>query len=457
MNDRDGYDLGPDRLFPGLADPVLSSASLLNEIASRHPHAIPMAAGRPYDDFFDPAELPGLIGDYQRHLSNELGLDRVEVTRRLFQYGRTAGHIGALVARTLAHDHGITADPDAIVVLTGAQEGMFTVARALCASPRDVLLVTSPCYVGMLGAAKLLGIETAAVPERPDGLAAADVAAVAARIRSAGRRPVALYLVPNFSNPSGHTLTLTQRRELLEVAATHRMLLIEDDPYGFLADSSCRVPALKALDRDRRVVHIGTFAKTCFPGARVGYVVADQRVGLPDGGRGLLADQLALIRSMITVNTSAIAQAVIGGMLLRCGGRLSEANQGRVAHYRRNLTMLLHALEREFPPAVREAYGVSWTQPVAGFFVVLRVPFVVDDDTLRLSATRYGVLWMPMSYFYVGGGPRRELRLSCSALDPEQIDEGVRRVAALVRDCAGNEEDNRDDDATVPADAVHRS
>ncbi|MEU4620076.1 PLP-dependent aminotransferase family protein [Actinoplanes sp. NPDC023801] len=423
-------DLGPDRLFAALADPVLSSAALLNEIASRHPEAISLAAGRPYDGFFEPAELGGLIDEYRRYLSVEQGLPEAEITRRLFQYGRTAGHINELVARNLELDHDIRVDPASVVVLAGAQEGMVAVTRALCTGPGDVLLVTSPCYIGMLGAAKLLGVEVAAVPERPDGLAAADVAAVADRVAATGRRPVALYLVPTFSNPSGHTLTLAQRHELLAVAASRRLLLIEDDPYGFLAGPQERVPALKALDPGRHVVHLGTYAKTCFPGARVGYVVADQRVRTADGRRGLLADEIALIRSMITVNTSAVSQAVVGGLLLRGGGRLREANRERIAHYRRNLEVLLDALNRSFPPGS----GVSWTRPAAGFFVVLRVPFVADDAKLAESATRYGVLWTPMSYFYPDGGPRHELRLSCSALDPGQIEEGVRRLAALVRD-----------------------
>jgi (S)-3,5-dihydroxyphenylglycine transaminase len=447
-------DLGPDRIFPALADPVLSSAALLNEIASRHPEAISLAAGRPYDGFFEPAELGRLIDEYRQHLTGELGLSGDEVTRRLFQYGRTAGHIGELVARNLELDHDIRVDPASIVVLTGAQEGMVAVTRALCTGPRDVILVTSPCYIGMLGAAKLLGVEVVGVPERSDGVAAADVAAVAERVRATGRRPVALYLVPTFSNPSGHTLTLAQRRELLAVAAAQRLLLIEDDPYGFLADPDDHVPALKALDRGRHVVHLGTYAKTCFPGARVGYVVADQRVRTPDGRPGLLADQIALIRSMITVNTSAVSQAVVGALLVRSGGRLREANRDRIAHYRRNLGVLLHALETHFP----DGSGVSWTRPAAGFFVVLRVPFVADDAKLAESATRYGVLWTPMSYFYPGGGPCRELRLSCSALDPGQITEGIRRLAALVRGARhpGSEERSNDDRAVVPAHAVHR-
>ncbi|MBO4207817.1 aminotransferase-like domain-containing protein [Micromonospora echinofusca] len=421
-------------LCDALAQPVIGSATFLNEIAARHPEAIPLAAGRPYDGFFDPAELPDLLDRYLRYLREEQGLDEVGVTRQLFQYGRTAGHIRELVTRTLANDTGLRVDPEAVVVLTGAQEGMLVCARALCPGPDDVLLVPSPCYIGMLGAAGLLGVPVVGVPEGPDGLAPADVAEVARRVRAEGRRPRALYVVPNFANPSGHTLSHADRLALLAVAEAEDLILIEDDPYGFLAEPAYREPALKALDTGGRVVHIGTFAKTCFPGARVGYVVADQPVRLPDGRTTLLAEQLSLLRSMITVNTSALAQAVIGGMLLRADCRLDAANADRAAFYRRNLTVLLDSLAREFPPGERDRYRVRWNTPAGGFFVVVTVGFDVDDEVLAESASRYQVLWTPMSYFHLDGGGRRQLRLSCSALTPEQIEEGVRRLARLVRD-----------------------
>ncbi|MEV7230538.1 PLP-dependent aminotransferase family protein [Polymorphospora sp. NPDC051019] len=420
-------------LCAALSDPVIESATFLNEIASRHPAAISLAAGRPYDGFFDPGEITGLVDEYVRHLRAE-GLDDAAVTRHLFQYGRTAGHIHELVARTVANDTGLVVDPESVVVVTGAQEGMFITARALCAGPDDVLLVPTPCYIGMLGAASLLDVTVVGVPEGPGGLRPADVAATAARVRAAGRTPRALYVVPNFANPSGHTMSTPDREALLAVAREQRLLLVEDDPYGFLAAPEDRLPALKALDTTGHVVHIGTFAKTCFPGARVGYVIADQTVRTSDGRQTLLADQLGLIRSMITVNTSAIAQAVIGGMLVRSGCRLDALNEDRTRFYRDNMRHLLHRLAAEFPPDRRAEHGVSWHSPAGGFFVVLDLPFPADEELLARSAADYQVLWTPMSYFYAGGGGTHQLRLACSALPPDQITEGVHRLARLVRD-----------------------
>ncbi|MFI8886194.1 PLP-dependent aminotransferase family protein [Streptomyces sp. NPDC053813] len=427
--------LSHDELSPALGHPVMRSAVFLNEIAARHPKALSLAAGRPFDDFFDPADITGHLAAFEQYLTAE-GLDRSEITRRLFQYGRTAGHIHELIARLLLNDESMEVDPAAVVVTVGAQEGMFITLRALCHRPEDVLLVTAPCYIGMLGVAELLGVTVVPVPEGEHGLDPAEVARVAAEVRADGRTPRALYVVPTASNPSGLTMPEHQRRRLLDVAEAADFLVIEDDPYGFLADGPDRVPTLKTLDTRRRVIHIGTFAKTCFPGARVGYVVADQEVRHPDGRRSLLADELALIRSMITVNTSAVSQAVIGGMLVRCDCRLRQANAERIAHYRDNLALLLSCLDHGLPEARRRALGISWNTPDTGFFVVVRVPFAADEALLARSAEEYGVLWAPMSYFHPGQGGTNELRVCCSSLAPADLEEATRRLLLLLTDTA---------------------
>ena len=207
--------------------------------------------------------------------------------------------------------------------------------------------------------------------------------------------------------------------------------IFEDNPYGlFPAGDARRLPTLKALDTGRRVVYLGSFAKTVLPGARIGYVVADQRVAGPDGTVGTLADQLGKIKSMVTVNTSALAQAMIGGALLEHDCSLVAANVRERAAYGRNLAHLLAGLRRRFPPPS----PVRWNAPAGGFFVVVTVPFAVDDALLHRSARGYGVLWTPMAHFYDAGAPVNALRLSVSAVTPEQIDLGLDRLAALITD-----------------------
>jgi (S)-3,5-dihydroxyphenylglycine transaminase len=419
-----------------LADPLLDAMTFLNEITSRFPDAISFAPGRPYEGLFDADGIVDHLTAYTEYLQKERGYTPEQVRTALFQYGRTKGLIHELIAETVANDEGLHVPAESVVVTVGAQEAMLLVLRALFARPTDVLLVSSPCYVGITGAARLLDIEMVPVPEQDFGLDPRTVGAVARRVRDSGRRPRALYVVPDFANPSGTSLTVPARHRLLQVARAEDLLVIEDNPYGFFTRDEASRPTLKSLDAHRTVVYLGSFAKTCFPGARLGYVLADQEVTGPDGSRTVLADQLAKVKSMTTVNTSSLSQAVIGGLLVRNGCRLRGLNEPTIRFYRANLERLLAELERWFPPARRAALGISWNTPSGGFFVVLTVPFVVDEAALERSAREYGVLWTPMNPFYLDGDGRHQLRLSCSYLAPDRLDEGVRRLAAFLTDQA---------------------
>ncbi|CAM5278007.1 MULTISPECIES: PLP-dependent aminotransferase family protein [Streptomyces] len=419
-------------LHTSLSDPVLDAMNFLNEVVARFPDAISFAPGRPTEGTFEPEDLARHLQSYTTYLEQELGWSRDQTRTLLFQYGRTNGVIHELIARTVANDEGIEVPPEAVVVTTGCQEAMLLTLRALFARPEDTLLVSSPCYVGITGVARLLGIQVRPVPEGPDGPDPLAVQAAARAAKQAGQRPRAFYVVPDFANPSGASMSRAARELLLAVAEEEELLVLEDDPYGFFVRTGEARPTLKALDRGRRVVHLGSFAKTALPGARVGYVLADQEVVGPEGGRTLLADELSKIKSMTTVNTSAVSQAVIGGLLVESGCRLREANSAAVAHYRTTMDTLLDALGRHFPAERQAELGVSWNRPDGGFFLVVDVPFAADHKALELSARAFGVLWTPMRDFHLDGGGTRQLRLSCSSQSPEAITEGIARLAAFI-------------------------
>ncbi|MEU4767599.1 PLP-dependent aminotransferase family protein [Actinosynnema sp. NPDC023794] len=421
-------DLATGTLFGALEDPALNSMNFLNEVAIHYPDAIPLAAGRPSEEFFELEDVHRYLRIFSQHLGRHLTEEQVR--RTVLQYGRTKGIIHELVAENLRLDEDIPVDPESVVVTAGCQEAMFLVLRALRADECDVLLAVSPTYVGLTGAARLVDLPVRPVRTGEHGIDLEDLVAVIRRERAAGRRPRACYVVPDFANPSGLSLDLATRQRLLEVAAAEDILLIEDNPYGLFHGDADRVPTLKALDEHRRVVYLGSFAKSVLPGARVGYVVADQRVAGADGAIGLFADELSKIKSMLTVNTSPIAQAVVGGKLLAHGCRLTGATAPERQLYDRNLRRLVTGLAERFPPGS----DVTWTVPTGGFFVVVTVGFVVDDRLLERSARDYGVLWTPMSHFYDDSSEVRALRLSCSVVSVEQIDRGLDLLAALIND-----------------------
>jgi (S)-3,5-dihydroxyphenylglycine transaminase len=274
------------QLFGALEDPALNSMNFLNEISSRYPDAVSLAAGRPAEQFFEIDSLQRYLDRFCQHLQDDLGYSEEQVRRTLFQYGRTKGVVHGLIAANLARDEGITVDPESIVVTVGCQEAMFLILRALRTSPSDVLLAVTPTYVGLTGAARLVELPVLPVAAGAGGVDLDDLRDQLDRARAAGLRPRACYVMPDFANPSGVSMDLEDRKRLLAIAADEGILLLEDNPYGLFphADSQ-RQPTLKALDEQRTVVYLGSFAKTAMPGVRVGYLVADQSVVDSTGDR----------------------------------------------------------------------------------------------------------------------------------------------------------------------------
>ena len=427
-------DLSTADLHPSLEDPALNSMNFLNEVANHYPDAVSLAAGRPFEEFWEIDALPRYLETFSRHLRDDLGHTAEQVRRTLFQYGRTKGIVHRLVATNLELDEGIAVDPESIVVTVGCQEAMVLVLRALRSGPKDILLAVSPTYVGLTGAARLVDLPVLPVSGGPAGIDLDDLLAKVQGARAAGLRPRACYVMPDFANPSGVSMNTATRRALLSLAREEDFLLLEDNPYGLFHGDGERVPTLKAMDEQRRVVYLGSFAKTVLPGARVGYVVADQTVTGADGSVGLFADELSKIKSMLTVNTPALAQAIVGGKLLEHGCSLAKANVREREVYARNRARVVEGLAARFGPES----PVRWNVPAGGFFVVVTVPFVVDDALLERSARDYGVLWTPMHHFYDTGIDGREgvraLRLACSVVTPAQLEVGLDRLTRLITD-----------------------
>ncbi|MFE0652986.1 PLP-dependent aminotransferase family protein [Streptomyces sp. NPDC059534] len=423
------HHIPPAALFPGPADSVFDAMNFLSEVAERYPDAVSFAAGRPSEEHFDADSIPRHIEVYRRYLRDTVGLSDSAVRRRLMQYGPAKGIAREVIAEHLLRDEGISADPEAIVTTVGCQEAMYITARALHSHPDDVLLAVSPTYSGFMGAAALAGIRVLPVKDGSEGIDLDDLIRQVTSARAAGLRPRALYVVPDFANPSGATMGETVRAGLLELADRLDLLIVEDSPYRLIGGAG-RLPSLKAQDADCRVVHVGSFAKTVFPGVRVGYCLADQRTGPGT----VLADQLARIKSMVTVNTSPVTQAIAAGCLLEHGYSLEGANSRETEAYRRNIAYLVAGLAERFGPDARDEYGVSWNVPAGGFFVVLTTDFPVGDALLEYSADRYKVLWTPMHHFFHGGEQPTGMRLSSSSLTPTEIDTGLDRLVAMVAD-----------------------
>ncbi|RLK09656.1 (S)-3,5-dihydroxyphenylglycine transaminase [Micromonospora sp. M71_S20] len=425
-----GTHLHADDLHRSVSSRQIAAMTFLNEIVAEFPDAISFAPGAPYEPFFADVAV-GPVLDTFVEARRAAGLSEEAVRRQLFQYGPSRGIINDLVAAALRADEGIDVPPEAIVMTVGCQEALFLTLRVLH-PPGASLAVTDPSYVGVVAAADSLDITVHPVPDDGTGPDLAVLRTTAERERAAGRRLRALYVSPDFANPSGNRLSLAARQRLLATASALDLMLIEDNPYAFTAASDDRLPSLKALDREGRVVHTGTFAKVAVPGARVGYVVADQWVTSRSGPPVRLAALVAAAKNAVTLNTSPLAQALIGGLLIRHGGSIAALGRRKAAHLRGNRAVLVERLAQHFGDPGRPGPGFRWWAPEGGYFVQCELPVEADDALLRYSAETFGVLWTPMRGFHLRGGGERRIRLSCSSLEPEEIVEGTARLADFV-------------------------
>lgn len=413
-----------------LADPLLDVMNFLNEVVIRYPDAISFAPGRPAERFFDVEQSLGAAAGWVESRARASGATQRAVWNDLGQYNKTNGIINDLIARQLAADEGIAAAPESILVTTGCQEGMAILLFGLIDPAEDALLVSDPAYIGIPGLARILGLTVIPVPTGERGLDPEAVLQGIAEARRIGRRPRALYDVPDFNNPLGTRMPMEIRHALLALAREHGMLVWEDNPYGMFSYDGPPLPTLKALDEHGVVIYMGSFSKTLFPGLRLGYLVTDQQVVLPSGRRVPLAAELSKIKSLTTVNTSPVVQAIAGGILLETGGSLRPLVAEKLPFYRANRDRMLASLEG----ALGGLEGVRWNRPEGGFFLTLTLPFELTDECLTACARDYGVIVCPMRFFALSPGRERQVRLSFSYVTEEQIAEGIDRFARFVRE-----------------------
>ncbi len=413
-------------------DPQLGVMNFLNEVAEKFPNAISFASGRPAEVAFDiPKWLksPEVFADFCMKTE---GKSRDSIFRSIAQYGKTAGIINKLIANSLVKDEDIEINADNILVTNGAQEAMALCLSVLFKPGRDVLLVTDPTYIGITALARIKGIRIEVVESDNEGPCIANLQAVTARIKQSGLEAPAFYLIPDFNNPVGTSISLARRTELLNYARDSGLLLLEDNPYGLFHYSQEKLPTLKSLDRHGNVIYIGTFSKTVCPGLRVGYLISDQMVD-HDGSITSLASEFSKVKSLISVNTGQIAQAIVAGVLIENDCSLNDYVKPLKELYKNNRDFMLEKLHEVFNAPGSVLFGkVQWNHPQGGFFITLTLPFNFSEKNVYECAERFGVLCMPLSFFSVQGNYNDCIRLSFSYVSKSQIAKGIQALSEYL-------------------------
>ncbi len=336
------------------------------------------------------------------------------------QYGPTEGFmpLRELLCRHMSR-YGIEVRPTNVMVTSGSQQGLDLLGK-LFVNSGDRILTEEPTYLGAIQAFTAYQAQYLTVPVDDDGVLLGELE----EALRAG--PKFMYILPNFQNPGGFTLSLERRQKLVELASHYGTPLIEDDPYGQLRYAGKHLPPLVKIDAEHHgngkgdlpyrgdVIYLGTLSKTLAPGLRIGWIVAPEEV----------MARLVQMKQGADLHTSTFSQMV--AFEVARGGFLDRHVQTIREVYRARLQAMLEALDRHFPP------GSRWTRPEGGLFLWLTLPEGLDSAELLKDALEEKVAFVPGHAFHPNGGGHRTMRLNFSYSKPEVIEEGIRRLATVV-------------------------
>jgi len=401
---------GYDRFFSNLASSMRASdiRELLKLVEKGD--VISLAGGLP-----DPRSFPReAIAEIAGYVVKEYG-------EKALQYSPTRGVAFFLNAvRDFAKRHGIEVrDGDGLMATVGSQQGLYLIGRTLL-DPGDIVVTEEPAYLGAIQAFRVAGARFLTVPIDGQGLRT-DL--LEERLRSLPeeekKKLKIVYTVATCNNPSGTTLPLERRRHLLEIAEEFDLLIVEDDPYRFITFAESEATPIKSLDKAGRVIYMSSFSKILAPGLRLGWLAAPEPI----------VTKLELVKQSIDLHTPSLTQYIAAEALTR---GVVDQHLPRIRRlYREKRDAMLAALEEYMPQ------GVKWTKPIGGFFVWTWFPANINSRQLLARAIEKGVAFVPGDAFYPNGGGENTARLNFSYPSPEEIREGVRRLAEALRDMLG--------------------
>ena len=392
------------------------SSSIIRELLkfTQKPGLISFAGGLPAPDVFPIQRFE----EAAARILKENGPDAL-------QYSTTEGYLPLreLIAAKM-NRYGIKATPDNILITTGAQQALDIIGKVLI-DPGDKVLTETPTYLGALQAWAMYQAEFVTVPIDADGICLSKQMEEALQ---AG--PKFMYILPNFQNPGGVTLSMERRQKLVQIADHYGIPIVEDDPYGDLRFEGEHLPPLMVLDAQLQsnhsanvngkgftagnVIYLGTFSKTLAPGLRLGWITAPKDV----------LSQCVKAKQGADLHTSTFNQML--AYEVAKDGFIDEHGEVIRRVYRERRDVMLAAMEKFFPE------NVHWTHPQGGLFLWVTFPEEVDTAVLLEKAIDNNVAFVPGFAFNPHGGNRNSGRFNFSNATPEQIELGIQRLGKVL-------------------------
>lgn len=329
---------------------------------------------------------------------------------QVFQYGATQGE--PVLRRAVAKRYGV--DMQRVLITSSSQQGIDVCTRVLV-DPGDTILTSAPTYLGALQSFRSYRARVSSVAHASNvaELKAAYEKAIE-QSRVAGSKVKFLYMIPDFQNPSGETLTLAEREMLVALAQKHDFLIVEDSPYRELRYEGEQVATMYSLCPDR-VIYLGSFSKTFAPGFRVGWMMANEKI----------LDKIYACKQALDLCAPKLSQFLIAEFIE--SGSLDANLKKTIALYRTKRDLMLNLLEKYMPE------NVTWTRPEGGLFLFVTLPQGCDTVALYEEALSAGVAYVAGSFFTPNDTLRNTMRLNFSFLDACRMEAGVKLLSDLLR------------------------
>ncbi len=373
---------------------------------------ISFAGGMP-----DPATFPA------KEISEIVSDILAEKYDRALQYGPTEGvkEFREAIIEFEGRVNGIKVpDISHVIVTTGSQQALDLTGK-IFVDPGDYIIVEKPTYLAALQAWRPYKPRFVGVDIDFDGMKVDELEKVIKKVLAEGGKIKFIYTIPTCQNPAGVTMSEERRKALLEIASKYDLLIIEDNPYGYLLFEDKRYTPLKAMDKEGRVIYLSTASKILCPGLRIGWIIAEPEII----NRYVLAKQAADLCTP-TLNQYIFVEAVKRGVIERHIPKIRQL-------YKRKRDIMLEALDEYFKDKA------TWTRPVGGMFIFvwLKKPDVDTKALLPEVMKKYKVVYVPGASFYYDGSNKNSMRLNFTFVKEETIREGIKRLAQAFKDLAG--------------------
>ena len=394
-----------------LSDRILGvKPSAIREILkmSSDPSVIAFSAGNPAPEALPVDTVKEIIDDI--FAKNPI---------QALQYSVTEGYqpLRQELERLCAKRYGIFMEENRVIVVSGAQQGIELACKILC-NEGDTVLCEDPSFIGSLNSFRSYGVNLRGVELEEDGIHLGKLE----EVLSSDPKAKLLYLIPNFQNPSGGTMSWEKRKAVYQLACRWNVIILEDDPYGELRFSGEVIPSIKSMDKEGRVIYVGSFSKILSPGLRVGYAVMNQG----------LAEKFTVAKQCSDVHTAILNQVICHKFLAEYD--LEAHLAGLRQLYKEKCGLMLSQIQEHF------SSRISYTVPEGGLFLWCRLPEGVDMlDFCTQAVERCRVAVVPGTAFNCDEQASSPcFRMNFSSPTNEMIVEGCRRLGALTRELLGD-------------------